>query len=89
MAKSGYKRYSNFFWKYRGTAEVNQTYETSGYYTVKGTRYYSVYTTDDKWLGYVNANAINVYDYIKMKNIVNYNQYVWKVPTGCEGYALL
>ena len=57
--KAEYKRYSNFFWKYRGKASVGKIYQIKGYYTLgNGTKYYSLYDNKGGWYGYVNAKAL-------------------------------
>lgn len=86
-----YQRYQNFFWQVKGDLKGYQkkTVVVKYRYTLgNGNQYYSIYTTDNKWLGYVNAKAIKIYRYKKL-NVPNYNQYVYQVPTGCEGTALL
>lgn len=88
---NNYKRYRDFFWNKKGDLKGYQkkTVVVKYRYTIgNGTQYYSIYSTNDKWLGYVNAKAVKIYRYKKL-NVPNYNQYTYQVPTGCEGTALL
>lgn len=92
-----YNVWSNFNWKFRSTAYSikNQTIIAKGYYKhFNGSTYYSLYKTNGQWLGYINSGATAVtstpknYRYKKL-NVVNYNQYKWGIPVGCEGVSLL
>lgn len=58
-----YATYHNFNFKKRGkTASIfNQTVQVRGYYQhFNGAKYYSIYSTKGKWLGYVNSGAIRI-----------------------------
>lgn len=86
-----YKRYKDFFWNSKGDLKSYQNKKVvvkRRYMLGDGRTYYSIYTTGDRWLGYVNSKALKVYRYKKL-NVPNYNQYAYHVPTGCEGTALL
>lgn len=54
-----YSYYRNFEWSVKGKLTIGRTYQTDGYYTLNGNRYYSIYRKDsngnNKWYGYVNA----------------------------------
>lgn len=77
--KASYKRYSNFYWKYRGTAPVGKVYYTKGYYTLgNGAKYYSLYDNKNGWYGYINAKALrnlNHEDYYFSQKSKAWNKY--------------
>lgn len=63
ISNPNYKRYSNFFWKYRGKADKGVIYKTSGYYKDgNGNIYYSLYRNNSSgkrgWYGYINKKAL-------------------------------
>ena len=89
VAVGNYKRYSNLFWKERGVATSGTYYETSGYYTINGTRYYSLYRYNSQgergWYGYVNEHALKDIQPTKQKrkvtaigNYKRYSDFFWK-----------
>lgn len=92
VQKKDYTLWSNFFWskkKGNSSSYLRQTVKVKKEYRLgNGTKYYSIYSQKNKWLGYINAKAIHFYIYKKL-DVKYYNQYEWGIPTGCEGVALL
>lgn len=92
IKKKNYTLWYDFFWskkKGNSSSYLRQMVKIKKEYCLgNGTKYYSIYSQKNKWLGYINSNAIHFYTYKKL-DVKYYNQYEWGVPTGCEGVALL
>lgn len=84
-----YSYYRNFEWSVKGKLTIGRTYQTDGYYTLNGNRYYSIYRKDsngnNKWYGYVNAKAVKDLVGTKSERLVvakkeykRYSDFFWK-----------
>lgn len=84
-----YSYYRNFEWSVKGKLAIGRTYQTDGYYTLNGNRYYSIYRKDsngnNKWYGYVNAKAVKDLVGTKSERLVvakkeykRYSDFFWK-----------
>lgn len=61
VTKKNYQLHGNFSWKKKGTTNkwVGKKLKAKVYYNHhNGSRYYSLYDSKGKWLGYVNAKAV-------------------------------
>lgn len=87
---NNYKRYSNLFWKERGTTTKGTVYEVDGYYRLGDQRYYSLYRYNSQgkrgWYGYVNAKSLKALNMTKKTQYVTvnndhykrYSNFFWK-----------
>lgn len=60
ITSKNYTTFSNFSWKKKQSTRqlVDDTFLVKGYYNNRnGSRYYSLYRTNGRWYGYVNARA--------------------------------
>lgn len=95
VTKSNYNVWNNFNWvKKTDTKQLfNQTYYAKIYYTHPNNtdRYYSLYDTNNKWMGYLNTTATktasgaqgialneNTYVTVTKKNYNIYSNFSWK-----------
>ncbi|WP_225884279.1 C39 family peptidase [Lacticaseibacillus mingshuiensis] len=83
----------NFSWVKKGAASTyyGQTLLAKCLYQhFNGSSYYSLYTVDGVWVGYLNASCVKdpVLLY-KRLDVVNYSQYANGIPEGCEGVSLM
>ena len=73
VVNKDYTCWSNFYWtQKRGITKdyMNQAVNVKYQYTIgNGSRYYSVYDKDDRWLGYVNNNAFGTLKSVDMKDM--------------------
>src|SRR5699024_4411450 len=63
ISKKNYSLWQNFNWKEKNKSSklINKTYQAKGiYYHFNGSRYLSLYDSNNKWMGYINANATKI-----------------------------
>lgn len=79
VAKGGYTLWSNLNWTKKAgntsTYAGQLLYAKYAYGHSNGSRYLSLYNSDNKWLGYVNENAVTISDGAQGKYI-SYGKYV-------------
>lgn len=88
--KKVYTRYSDLYFKQRGTVKVGDNFRVKGYYqTGNGSKYYSLYRDNKEgkecWYGYINAKALQKLTLHKdeknltvVKNYKTYSNFFWK-----------
>lgn len=60
---NSYNSWSNFSWKkkHNNSKLANKTYLAKGVYQhLNGKKYYSIYDSNNKWMGYINAKGVKV-----------------------------
>lgn len=65
ISNPNYTMYSNFNWNRKNSSKdyLNQTVHAKGRYQhFNGATYYSLYTLNNQWLGYINADATRAID---------------------------
>lgn len=65
VKSNNYQFFSNFKWnpKSNSSSVFGKTYKAKGiYYHQNGSKYLSVYDSKNKWLGYINQNAMSISD---------------------------
>lgn len=102
VVKKGYTLWQNFDWKKKGssTSLLNKKVHVKYAYKHKnGSLYYSVYNTQDTWLGYINSNGIKLtkgeqgpaikfgkYVTITNKNYNIYSNFNWRKKSVSADY---
>lgn len=89
VTHTGYPIYSGFDWKVKttGKAAYQHTYHSTGIYShINGNTYLSLYDSQNRWIGYINANGVDAAD---SQSSVKFNdkRYVTVTHTGYPIYS--